>query len=100
LWLKRSHRIKDTTIKAKIKRIKHLNKFVNLWDIETVTDYIQDADWSNGYKELMEYAYSDWCEHKGFSFSPHSYPKTRKLPYVPTETEIDQIISASSNKYA
>jgi hypothetical protein len=55
LWLKRRHRIKDTTIKAKIKRIKHLNKFVNLWDIEAVTDYIQDADWSNGYKELMEY---------------------------------------------
>jgi len=98
LWLKRNHRIADVTIESKIKRIKRLMKSVNLWNIEEVKNYIQDVEWSNGYKELIEYAYADWCKFQGFEYSPNSYTRIRKLPYIPTETEIDQIIASSKSR--
>jgi hypothetical protein len=45
-------------------------------------------------------AYSNWCESKGFVYTPRKYPRQIKLPYVPTEKEIDQLIGGfSASKY-
>jgi integrase len=73
---------------------------VNLWNVKEVQDYITVADWSNKYKELLEYAYKDWAVFQGFEYKVRHYPKEERLPYIPTEREIDQLIAGLNPRYA
>jgi integrase len=73
---------------------------VNLWDNDAVSAFIQDGTWSEGYKESLEYCYLDWSRFQGFDFTPHHYNRTRKLPYVPTESELDSLIAGAKREYA
>ena len=80
--------------------MKYLHKYVNLWDVEAVSAFIQDGTWSGGYKESLEYTYSDWCSFHGFDYKPYSYRRNSKIPYIPTETELDTLIVGAKNEYA
>ena len=91
VWLKTTRRLADISIESKLKRIRRLAKCVNLWNVEDVQNYITLADWSNKYKELLEYAYKDWAAFQGFEYKVRHYPKEERLPYIPTEREIDQL---------
>jgi integrase len=72
----------------------------NLWDTKAVEEYIDQADWTNGRKEHVSLAYRNWCESKGFDFKPRKYKRQVKLPYIPSENEIDQLIGGFSvSKY-
>ncbi len=53
-----------------------------------------------GYKESLEYTYSDWCSFHGFDYKPHSYRRISKLPYIPIETELDTLIVGAKNEYS
>jgi integrase len=70
---------------------------VNLWDSEAVENYIDYSDLSNGRKQIVQQAYADWCRSKGFDYETKNYPRQRKLPYIPTEKEIDQLIGGFLN---
>jgi hypothetical protein len=50
LWLKRNKRNKENTIEIKIRKIKYLHNHVILWDVDAVSEFIQDGAWSGGYK--------------------------------------------------
>jgi len=63
-----------------------------------VDRYILRSDWSNGYKNNVGNAYADWVKFKGFEYTPRKYKKEEKLPYVPTERDIDQLISGTGSK--
>jgi hypothetical protein len=85
---------KQTIINALFKRVS------NLWDSGEVEQYIQNAELSNGRKNLYGQAYRDWCNWKGFDYKPKQYRKEEKLPYIPTENEIDQLIGGMGQKLA
>ena len=94
---KRGTPLAETTIIHRIKAIRALKKRVNLWDTKAVQGYIDQADWTNGRKEHVSLAYFNWCECKGFEFHRKKYPRQIRLPYIPTEKEIDQLIGGFSN---
>jgi integrase len=104
LWLKkkivRGRKLCDATIAGKVRILKQLAKRVNLWDADAVSEHVDNANWTKLRKNLVLYAYQDWCNFKGFSFKFQKYPEERKLPYIPTGQQIDQLIAAFSNKYA
>lgn len=77
LWLKRTKRNKANTIAIKLRKIRYLQRHVNLWDDEAVSAFIQDGTWSDGYKETLEYCYLDWSRFQGFDYKPHHYNRTR-----------------------
>jgi len=85
---------KQIIINALTKRVS------NLWNSEEVEQYIKTCDLSNGRKNLYGQAYRDWCNWKGFDFKPKHYKKEEKLPYIPTEQEIDQLIGDQGKKMA
>lgn len=87
----------ETTIKTKMRAIKTLSKRVNLWDSEAVENYIDHADLCGGRKEIVAQAYADWCRSRGFEYEKKKYHRERKLPYIPTEKEVDQLIGGFSN---
>lgn len=47
----------------------------------------------------MEYVYKDWAEFKRFGYKPRRYYREEYSPYIPTETEIDQMIAGTYKKY-
>ena len=74
---------------------------MNLWDIQAVKRYIAGSEWGNNYKSIYEYMYRDWCNFNGFDYEITKYPKETKIPYVPLEKDIDQLIAGFRNsKYA
>ena len=72
-------------------------KRVNLWDSEAVEHYIDQSDLHGGRKEISAQAYSDWCRSKGFEYKKKKYTRQRKLPYIPTEKDLDQLIGGFLN---
>ncbi len=99
LWLKkkvvRGRKLCDSTIAGKVRILKQAGKTANLWDADVVREYVDTVDWTNLRKNLVLYAYQDWCSFKGFCFRFQKYPEERKLPYIPTEQQFDQLISSA-----
>ena len=89
--------LSETTIRSKIRRIKALNNSVNLWDTEAVEHYLENSNLSGGTKVNYSVAYKNWCESKGFEYKRKKYRRKEKLPYIPTEKDIDQLIGGFLN---
>jgi integrase len=97
-FLREEKRLAPTNIRSKLKLIKYLNKRVNLWDHEEVERYAVNADMTNGHKNIVLYAYQDWCKFNGFEHIPKKFKRVKKLPYIPPEKEIDQLIAGTRRK--
>ncbi|MFH0748671.1 MAG: site-specific integrase [Candidatus Bathyarchaeota archaeon] len=70
---------------------------MNLWDSNSVKRFIAGSRWSTNYKALVEFAYYDFCRFNGFEYEPTHYPKESKIPYVPLEKDIDELIVGFKN---
>jgi integrase len=75
-----------------------LRKHVNLWDNDEVERHILGADMTNGHRNNLQYAYMDWCTSQGFTYKPRRFKREEKLPYVPTEAELDILISGCGGR--
>ena len=99
-WLKKNGR-SDSTIEGRVKILKTLvNRGADLYDPETVKDVIAKQTWSNGRKNNASDAYSAYLKMVGGTWEAPQYKKIRKLPFIPKETEIDQLIAGSSPRMA
>ena len=96
-WLKEKGNSPDT-IFSKVKILRRLSKRVNLWDSDTVDRLILDSNWTNGFKNNVINAYADWCSSKGFSYNRRKYRKEERLPYIPSEKNLDALIAGSGPK--
>jgi len=65
----------------------------NLLDPESVKEVIAQQDWSEGYKKNVVDAYQGVVVLKGLTWTLPFYKRVNKLPFIPTEKEIDQLIS-------
>jgi integrase len=83
-----------------VRLIRRLQKRVNLWDTSAVEKYLLDSAVSNGHKNTIAYAYQDWCKMNGFDNHPKLFKREEKLPYVPRENDIDQLISGCGFRLA
>jgi len=50
---------------------------------------------TNGHKNSISYAYQDWCRFHGFEYVPKRFKREEKLPFIPRDNELDQLISGS-----
>jgi integrase len=84
-----------------MKLIRFLQKRVNLWDQEAVKKFIRNYIWHGKRKNNSSYAYRNWCHWKGFDYEVEKAREPDSpLPYIPTETELDQLIAGCNQKYA
>jgi len=70
----------------------------NLIEPETVKEALVRQRWSDNSKFLAVAAYSAFASFAGLNWKPPRYKCTYKIPFVPTEEEIDQLIAASGKK--
>jgi integrase len=91
--------LEESTIEAKVKLVKHLASKYNIWDSDSIRQYIYKAKWGGRRRNNAGYAYMDWCKWKGFEFTFEKFKEeTQSLPYIPLEKEIDQLIAGCSRR--
>ncbi len=84
----------DSTIQGRVKLLKRLVKLgANLYDPESVKEAIVKLNCSDGRKELAVEAYNTFLLTFGGKWDPPKYRRVEKLPFIPTEAEIDQLIA-------
>ncbi len=90
-----------TTITGRTKLLKRLVKLgANLWDSESVKETIAKQQWSSGRKANAIDAYTSFLQMHNLKWEPPICKRDRKLPFIPTETEIDQLISSCTKRTA
>ena len=91
---------RESTIYATCQRIQHLIKLgATLTDQDSVKDIISRQEWQEGTKVSYVNSYSRLCKMQGFQFDKPRYRSShQKLPFIPTETELDQLIAGCSRK--
>jgi integrase len=72
----------------------------NLDDPETVKGAIAKQDWSSGRKWNITKAYTLWLKQQNKTWVKPKYKAVRKLPFIPTEQEVDSLIAGASNQMA
>lgn len=98
LWLKKQG-YAETTIFNRVKIIKFLAKNTNLDDPEAIKEFIANRQsWSLGRKEIIVECYSNFLQCVGGTWNPPKYRAIEKLPFIPTEGEIDYLIASCGFK--
>ncbi|HSV48929.1 MAG TPA: site-specific integrase [Candidatus Acidoferrales bacterium] len=99
-WLKKDGK-SDSTIRGRTKILQILTKRgANLYDPESIKISIAKQTWSNGRKNNAVDAYSSFLKMVGGHWEAPLYQTIRKLPFIPKETEIDQLIAGCSLRMA
>ncbi len=100
LWWMRKEGYKESTIISRGKKLRRLVKLgANLLDPESVKEILaKQRKWSDSQKQTMVYVYDLFAKWAGISWEKPRYKRTRKLPFIPSEREIDDLI-AGTGKY-
>ena len=92
---------KDSTIRLSQSILKTLMKRnADLFNPESVKEVMAKQTWSGNRKRNVIVAYTGFLTHLHLSWDPPFYEIIRKLPFIPTEQEIDDLIAGSSNVLA
>jgi integrase len=90
----------ETTIITRVKLLKVLVKrSANLMDAESIKGAIGKQKWVAKRKINAADAYTCFLRMHGLTWEPPRYRITRKLPFIPSETEIDQLIAGCSRRF-
>ena len=90
----------ERTLLPMAKWLKMLAKRVDLDNPEAVKDFIAKQNWSVAFKENVVNAYEHYCRFHGIQWSKPKYKRVEKIHRVPSEEDINKIISHASLKYA
>jgi integrase len=92
---------KDATIEMSHKILSLLKRRgASLADSESVKQVISLQTWGGNRRRNVINAYTQYLKYYGYSWTEPKNTVIRKIPFIPSEDEIDQIIAASSNALA
>jgi integrase len=94
LELKKNGRAEET-LETVITRLKRLTAICNIDDPEQVKTILATTKWKNSYKHAMTYVYTGYLHYIGKTWNEPEYTTESQLPFIPTEAEIDTLISAA-----
>jgi integrase/recombinase XerD len=99
VWYLKKQGYAPSTIDTYARILKTLyNKGANLYDSESVKEVIAQQDWSKGRKWNVVKAYTLFLKMQGLTWEKPRYKPVEKLPFVPTENEIDELIAGCSKQ--
>jgi integrase/DNA-directed RNA polymerase subunit M/transcription elongation factor TFIIS len=97
-------RLSESALRTLLARGANLTKPDTVKEIiakqSTTEKAVNGKIWSGNRKRNVINAYTAFLKHIGLTWEPPLYEIVRKLPFIPTEAEIDSIISASPNALA
>lgn len=99
-WLKKEG-YAEPTILTKTTMLKILTKKgANLYDPESIKTVIAQQNWKNSSKAIAVTSYGTFAKMNNIPFDPPKYKEPLKLPFIPMESEIDQLIGGCSKRVA
>ena len=97
-WMQREG-YKPSTCNGYVRWIKMLLKRnADLWNSENVKNVLAQQTWTDGFKKNVVDAYSCFLIMEGLTWNPPRYQRQETLPFIPLETEIDQLIAGCGKK--
>ena len=98
-WWMKKQGYAESTIETRVKLLRILVKRgANLNEPESIKEAIAKQNWVEKRKMNAVDAYTTYLRMLNRSWEPPRYKSIRKLPFVPTETEIDQLIAGCSRR--
>jgi integrase len=88
------------TIRGAVSSLKSIDRRTNLLDVESVLTYLARVQATEARKESLSDHLERFYKWKGFEFHKPRYKRVDKLPFIPTETEVDQLIGGVGKKTA
>jgi len=100
MWKLKRDGYSEKTIESYTKFLKALiNCKGNLMNPDSIKDIIaKQKTWANKTKALAIASYSKFAELNGIFWKPPKYNVNRKMPFLPTEAEIDMLIASCGRK--
>jgi len=99
LWHLKKHGRSESTIETYGNFLDLLVR-KNVSNPEDVKDFISKQKWSNGTKTLYAAVYKSFAKFLGIQWELPKYAVVEKLPFIPTEQEIDVLIAGCGRKTA
>lgn len=99
LWLLKNGR-KETTVEKQVRVLKSLLKNTDVYNPEAVKDYIAKLNVSEGSKINYVDVYNNFLKFIGVSWEKPKYKALEKIPFIPTEEELDMLIARCGKKTA
>lgn len=98
LWWMKKQGYSEHTILSRGKKLRRLAKLgANLLDPESVKEAIAKQEgWSESYKEAVVCAYDLFVKWMGLEWDKPRYKRVKRLPFVPLEREVDDLIAGCS----
>jgi len=96
LWHFNKQGRKETTIKDYSQKLRCLAKRTNLLDPEAVKGFLAKAPISETSKHNYVAVLATFYDYLGISWLPPKYNVTNKIPFIPTEQELDLLIANTS----
>jgi integrase len=99
IWFMKKQGYSEATIRtysAKIRKLVNLG--VDLFDPESVKEILAKHDLSSSYKNVIIATYTLFLKTQGMKWDPPMCKVTRKLPFIPTERELDDLIAGCGKK--
>jgi len=94
LWWMRKQGYKESTILGRGRKLRRLVRLgANLFDPESIKDIVARQRWSDGQKENVVEAYDLFAKWMGLKWDKPIYRRIRKIPFIPLEREIDDLIA-------
>lgn len=72
----------------------------DLWNPESIKDIVAWQKWKNSYKEAVVCACALFLKWMGLKWDKPIYKRVQKLPFIPLERELDDLISGCSKHIA
>ncbi|UCE95648.1 MAG: site-specific integrase, partial [Candidatus Bathyarchaeota archaeon] len=99
-WLKRRGR-SQITIETRVNKLKGLvNLGCDLLNPDSMKDILANQKWKQSTKASIVSIYSDFLKCFNKHWEPPIYKPIYEIPFIPTESEIDQLIAGSGKKMA
>jgi integrase/recombinase XerD len=102
LWYLKKKGLKEMTVRHYGEMLTQLLKDgVNLMQPEEVKNFLARKDgWSERTKAIVVAVYNDFLNFLRLPWEPPKYKPTKKLPFIPAEEELDQMIARAGKRLA
>ncbi len=89
---------RPATTRSAVEALRSLSRRVDLFDTDAVKTHLAKAKVSDGRKERVSNDLTRFYRFKGIPFEKPRYRKIERLPFIPLESEVEQLISAMGQK--
>jgi len=100
-WWMQKEGYRDSTVNVRTRYLQQLMRLgANLLQPNCVKEVVAQKEWSETFKATVMSTYKSFAEMLGMKVGKTKYRKEHKLPFIPTEREIDQLIAGCGKRTA